>query len=306
MAEVWVTEATPKPDVDIAVEFAMTAPSPRNILPWIVTKVSPDVLEISRDWSKRRDIADPRGRELTISCGVALGFAETALQSMGAEYEIDLIPEPASRGVLASIQIIRHGDAERQAGEDAIAALLRHSSWTQFAREPVSAAAAGVLIEAGCATTVVTELIERTVQVQVDELIAAADEEQLADPAFLAELAHLPQGRPSLQSIPGKPWMFERHRAPFGGGSLFVLSTHDDVEAEWLALGRSLAKFLEAALRLDLNVTFANQPLQLPVFRARVRDLVFPSYHPQQILRVGRAAEADSEASFTSQQQQAR
>ena len=57
--------------------------------------------------ARRRGLAvvDPEGRELTISCGAALGFACIALRYFGHTPEVILHPEPDAADVLARIRV---------------------------------------------------------------------------------------------------------------------------------------------------------------------------------------------------------
>lgn len=54
------------------VRYAVRAPSSHNSQPWLFRVVG-DTLELRADRGRRLPVVDPEDRELTISCGAALG-----------------------------------------------------------------------------------------------------------------------------------------------------------------------------------------------------------------------------------------
>ena len=61
---------------------ATLAPSVHNTQPWRFV-LSPDALEIHADRSRQLRVLDPRGRQMTLSCGCALFNARASLAAAG-------------------------------------------------------------------------------------------------------------------------------------------------------------------------------------------------------------------------------
>ena len=64
------------------VELACRAPSVHNTQPW-AWRLRPDGVDLYADHQRRLSVADPVGRELTISCGAALHHFQVAARAMG-------------------------------------------------------------------------------------------------------------------------------------------------------------------------------------------------------------------------------
>src|SRR5262245_36637254 len=81
---------------------ALGAPSVFNTQPWR-WRIGGDVAELRADRSRQVHSIDPDGRLLVLSCGIALHYARTALDTFGADVEVTYLPEP---DVLATIRLI--------------------------------------------------------------------------------------------------------------------------------------------------------------------------------------------------------
>jgi nitroreductase len=79
------------------VEAAVHAPSVHNTQPWWFSTADREI-SLHADIDRRLNVADPRGREMMISCGAALFTARVAMRSrLGAEGE-PCGPGPAESG----------------------------------------------------------------------------------------------------------------------------------------------------------------------------------------------------------------
>ena len=58
------------------------APSVHNTQPW-AWRLRPDGVDLYADHQRRLSVADPVGRELTISCGAALHHFQVAARALG-------------------------------------------------------------------------------------------------------------------------------------------------------------------------------------------------------------------------------
>lgn len=289
--------------IELALNFALLAPSPRNIQPWAFSANASDgVVNMSFDRSRSRPIGDPYDRELTISCGVALAFLGLALESLGAAHVVTMYPDPNEPDFLAKIRLT--GDATESAVRAQMlveAAVARRTMWRRLLPDPLPQVDLDMLAEVaaleGAQLRVVTEM-ERPA---IDLLVAEADELQQADPKFVAELKRWPTGRPSAakagpdsaDSVGDEPSTI----APDAGsasaptGVMIALSTFGDTEDEWLLVGRALAGVLLTATGLGYSVTFVNQPIQIPSTRGEVGTILGIDADIQQLLLVGFADE---------------
>ena len=85
------------PDTDVvrtAVELACRAPSVHNSQPWL-WRYDAGRLDLHADPSRLLVAADPRGRQLLISCGAALHHLTVALTALRWHTHITLLPDPA-------------------------------------------------------------------------------------------------------------------------------------------------------------------------------------------------------------------
>jgi hypothetical protein len=69
--------------------YAILAPSTHNTQPWAYRIVN-NSIELYSDRKRALPVADPRGRESTISCGIALGFLQTTIDHFGYKYKTEL------------------------------------------------------------------------------------------------------------------------------------------------------------------------------------------------------------------------
>src|SRR5262245_36766735 len=87
-----------------AAEQALAAPSIFNTQPWR-WQISDDTLRLWADRQRQLLVADPEGRLLTISCGVALHHARVALAAAGHQAVVRRLPDPADDDLLAEIRV---------------------------------------------------------------------------------------------------------------------------------------------------------------------------------------------------------
>jgi len=85
------------------VEAAVWAPSVHNTQPWQFT-ASGSEITLHADVSRQLQVADPRGREMMISCGAALLTAKLALRSLGYVPETRVLPDAADPLLVARLR----------------------------------------------------------------------------------------------------------------------------------------------------------------------------------------------------------
>jgi len=97
------TQKLPPDDVRMILEIATAAPSVLNTQPWRFN-VSDDEIDLLADQSRALPVADPNGRQLTLSCGAALFNLRLAVRSLGREPVVLLLPRAADPSLLATVR----------------------------------------------------------------------------------------------------------------------------------------------------------------------------------------------------------
>jgi hypothetical protein len=72
-------------------KYAILAPSIRNTQPWIFKILNDNTIELYADRSRALPVVDPRGRELAISCGAALGYLQITIRHFGYKYKTEVL-----------------------------------------------------------------------------------------------------------------------------------------------------------------------------------------------------------------------
>ncbi len=261
-------------------------------------------------------IADPKDRELIISCGTALFNLRIALHHFGYKGQIITFPDPSNVNLLACIQLgypipestddkllfsaipQRHTNRQNYQWWDAPQSLLR---WLQSDAE-----------QEGAWLHIVRK---GTIRHQVSELIVQAEHLLMDNPNYRKELASWihPATNNTHDGIPDYAQGINEHfdfatplfalvLRTFDLGSSFaerscklvenspaivVLGTENDRNADWLAAGQALERILLRGQAVGLRSSFLNQPIQVPQLRSEVNKVLSQSGFPQIILRLG-------------------
>ena len=98
------TVSTESRDLTRAAVAALGAPSILDTQPWH-WRIGHDAADLRTDRSRQLTTIDPTGRLLTISCGIALHHARTALDATGHHTDITYLPDDADPDLLATVRI---------------------------------------------------------------------------------------------------------------------------------------------------------------------------------------------------------
>jgi nitroreductase len=308
------TQAPTRSEVERAVAYGVRAPSIHNTQPWRWV-FRAGVLELYADRTRQLPALDPDGRSVLLSCGAALELAQLGFAAAGWRGEVDRMPDPARPDLLALIRPVARAAVDPSTVERARAAERRHTERRPFRPEPVTAEAIRSLLAAATDAGVYAYAVERADEkLELAVVFSWADEIEMADPTYLAELArwtryvdaNAPDGVPA-SSVPHLPAGTPRHtdvpmrdfEAGITGGQpltevvderplyLVVFSSVDGREAR-LRAGEAYARISVQAERLGLASSAMTQAVDLPSVRERFRTLMeWPDY-PQMVLRVGR------------------
>jgi nitroreductase len=295
-----------------AAATAVAAPSIFNTQPWR-WQVGPTQLRLWADHERQLMVADPDGRLLTISCGVALHHARTALAASGHEAVVRRLPDPADSDLLATIELA--GEHQPTPAERLIHAAIprRRTDRRAFGPEPVAARVACGLIDAAEGEGAHLHLVRRGEIAQLAMAAARAGALQLADPEYRRELirwTHRPQwsgdGVPAATAVQTAPRAVPvRDFVPFGDpampagaqtdhGALYaVIFTDEDAPVDWLRSGEALSAALLTATAEGLGTAPMSDVTELTVTREQLRHLLSGVGVPQLAVRVGHAPPGD-------------
>jgi hypothetical protein len=270
------------------------------------------MLRLWADRGRQLMVADPQGRLLTISCGVALHHARIALAASGHEVVVRRLPDPADEDLLAVIELT--GKHQPTSTERRLRAAIprRHTDRRAFGPEPVSAGIAFGLVDAAEAEGAHLHLVRRGQIAQLALAAAQAGALQLADPEYRKELirwTHRPpwsgDGVPTTTAVQTAPRAVPvRDFVPFGGPAMeagsetdhsalyAVIFTDEDAPADWLRSGEALSAALLTATAEGLSTAPMSDVTELTVTRELLRQLLANVGVPQLAVRVGHSPNA--------------
>ncbi len=300
-------------DLEYLVQYARLAANGHNTQPWTFAE-TPGGVAIRPDLSRATPVVDPDDHHLYVSLGCAAENLLLAASAAGAAGALSFEAEGEGRLLVD----VAEADPVRSDLFDAI--LLRQSTRSDYAGGAVPAATLAALENAsamgGCDIALLTAKPELT---QLEELIVAANDRQVANPAFVKELAQWMRfnprsaiasgdglytgstGNPRLPSWLGRalfPHVFtpdaEREKIigqvrSTSGFAIFFADRSDP--AHWVQVGRSFERFALKATALGLRLALLNQPVEEPAFRADLAALAGATgKRPDLVVRFGHAA----------------
>lgn len=294
------------------VRWAVLAPSSHNTQPWVF-RIEDGILDLYVDRTRALPVADPDGRELTISCGAALFHLWLALRHFGYAGDIELQPEVGNVDLLARVRLgamrpPRH-EGELLFGQ----VRQRHTHRGPFDPRPLPAGLIADLQVATAEEGAWLHILDGdAARRAVLDLIAEGDRIQWSNPAFRRELAawthsnhgHVRDGIPGyalgmtdiaalasplvVRAFDLGPGRSARDcELAAGSPVLAVLGTDEDDVLAWLEAGESLAHVLLRARREGVWASFLNQPVEVPELRAELQRVIGRPGHPQMLLRLG-------------------
>lgn len=300
-------------DLRTVIECAELAPSVHNTQPW-TWRVSGSTLEVRADRDRSLAVLDPRGRELTISCGAAIEFAYAAVRGLGWECSVDQLPDPADPDLLATLQIGSRRaaePAEREVYEAIPRRYTDRGSYEPAALTPELAAALtdGVNRRGGW-----LRVLDRDGdRLAVIQALTDAESAEAADPAYREELASwvregsAPDGIPvaalgdiaesgRVSDVPLRDFAgANEHPRPGGDAppppverdTLLMIGTHDESPLAWLQAGQALGWLLLRLTVAGLSSQPLGQALDVESSRSRLGQRLGILGHVQFLLRTG-------------------
>jgi hypothetical protein len=78
-----------------ALSYALLAPNPHNLQPWLVDLRRADEVSLQYDPSRALPMTDPNGRQLLLGCGCFLELLDIAARQQGVNTDISVFPQGA-------------------------------------------------------------------------------------------------------------------------------------------------------------------------------------------------------------------
>lgn len=270
-------------------EAAVHAPSIYNSSPWWFSTVGTDIC-VRADYERRVPIADPDGRELTISCGAAAFTARVALRYLGLISQASMLPEEGIPNLLVKLT---WGDERKQPSDyerrlfDQIAARRTHRGGFSADRLP-----------AGLMSTLTEEAAREnaTLRIMADDdhraavlaVVAAADCTFGLDSARVAEEARwIPPAPGPLGDAGWGARPRTETTSPGSPGVVAVLTTPGDERANWIHAGQALQRILLVAGSNRASVAMDATPLEFGQLRQFIGSQLVGGDCPQMVLRFG-------------------
>lgn len=295
----------PDPEtIRAALMLAIRAPSVHNTQPWRWC-IGKNSLHLYAEPDRQLHSTDPDGRDLMISCGVALNHCVIAFAASGWQAKVHRFPNPADHNHLASIELTRHSPTE---ADVALAAAIprRRTDRRHYTSRPVSVKEITLMGARAARTGVMLRKVEGLTHLSL--LVAQAAEQHAASYEYLGELttwtgryaseagvpAHNTPKYDPAAAIPRRMFagtaLEESSGAPpaFDNAVVLALGTSADDDTARLRAGEATSLVLLTSTVSGLASCPITEPLEINEFREQVRTDVFgDSGYPQMLLRIG-------------------
>ncbi len=290
------------------IHAAQLAPSVHNTQPWSFRIVSDDRIDLRAERSRQLRVADPRGREMIISCGAALFNLRMALRMEGHDPLVWLAPDQENDpDLLASVETIasRARPPTRSAQRLYEAIGQRHTNREPFSNRLVPMPLVAELEHAAWRERAHMWLLHGHDVKRLLQVTAKADKALAADAQYLHELQRWigsgnGRGVPlaAVGPRPVKAHAAVRDLALGSPGArrldrfetrrrLMMLATETDTPLDWLRAGQALERVLLTATRYGVAASFLTQPFELQDRHAAGFHLPAWREHPQMVMRFG-------------------
>lgn len=293
--------------------IAILAPSGHNTQPWRF-KATTTYVEIFADRSRRLPVVDPNDRELTISCGAAIGFFEIAARRSGYDANVTYNEDEDQPDLLARLELKKGSSPTTEETTLFNAISKRTTNRNSYSMRPVLDNDLDKCKDISQDFDVYLSITETEAEREaIAELVSQGDKIQFENSSFRKELAHWVRssslgnkdgmsgenfGMPDILSPVGQ---FVIRTFDIGNGVaaddkkkivsaspvLAIFGTSDDSQKSWIDTGRALAHVLLHLTSCDLASSYLNQPIEVKTLRHKLKIATNMKSQPQILIRVG-------------------
>ncbi len=300
-----------EPTLRDLVRYAALAANGHNTQPWRF-RITDDQIVIRPDFARRTPVVDPDDHHLWISLGCVAEALAIAAAASGRPAEARF--DPANDGQI--VVALGHGMPRSSFLFDAIP--HRQTTRAEYDGRSVAVVDSRALQDAAAAV-VSTDLVlatDRSAMDRLRDLVVAANTEQMADAAFVAELKRWVRYNPheALQAgdglyaaatgnpvLPGwlAPTLFDlafrtnpendRYaRQIRGSAGIAIFLANNPTPDGWIGVGRAYQRFVLQTTALGLRLSFLNQPVEVARFRPELADVIgAPGRRADLVVRYG-------------------
>lgn len=287
-----------------ALSLATRAPSVHNSQPWL-WKVAARSMHLFADSSLWLRHTDPDGRDMHVSCGIALNHCAVALAALGWQTRIHRAPNPDDPGHLAAIEF--HAMPPSEADVALAAAIpVRRTDRRAFSPWTVPPGSLAMMGARAARLGVVMKRVDTGDWFRT--LLSESAGRHLEDVGYLIELAewsgrhadtagvparNTPRSDPSaavparVYAAPALCQVYDTDPVDDHGVVVALGTTADDVVAR-LRAGEAASQVILTATSLGLASGIFTEPLEIVSTRDALQTAVFGlSQFPQVLIRVG-------------------
>ncbi|SON62760.1 Putative NAD(P)H nitroreductase [Mycobacterium simulans] len=284
--------------------LATRAPSIHNTQPWR-WRVNATSLDLFCEPDMQLQKTDPDGRDLIISCGIALHHCVVALASMGWHAKVSRLPHPDNPWHLATIEVRPHTPDQV---DIALAAAIprRRTDRRAYSNWPVAGGDIAQLVARAARSGVMLRRVDAVDKMK--GIVAHAVRDHATNEEYLRELTTWSGRYGSVAGVPARSTPPSDPHAPIPGrlfagpkldqpsgvvpeddcAAILALGTETDDRLARLRAGEATSVILLTATAMGLACCPITEPLEIAETREAVRADVFgASGYPQMLLRVG-------------------
>lgn len=298
----------PMPDqhtVRSMIALAARAPSLHNTQPWHWT-LGAEYLELTADHSRQLAFADPAGRQLTISCGVALDHLRLAAEERLWSPEINRLSALGESKVLVRIGFTRSDRVAADAVRRAAAIHQRHTIRAAFGPPPDADALAARLAGLATAHGATATMVPAGDLPRLAEASRWSAARRRYDAQYKAEMQWWTKRSTTTDGIPESALPTSAAAAAVPAGRAFprraqpgsdfqppdqaltlLLSTPADTPLDWLRAGEALSEVLLECTASGLATCPLTHVTELEASRKVIQELTHSAGIPQVLVRIG-------------------
>jgi hypothetical protein len=318
-SESLLTTAKPEEIAQFVADAATHAPSVHNTQPWRFHHGEHE-MSISANNERQLRVADPKGREMMISCGAALFNMRVALRYLGCVPKVRVLPDRDLPNLVARVtwdqQVPPLGYEKELFGQIA----RRRTHRGGFDSTPLPDELLDALPEQAAKEGAMLSLLTRDRQRAgaLAAVVEAGDSALRLDSERAKEEARWAPGPGSRRqdgvpptAYPAQPGRTEpsfrsrdfAHGHGWGlppdaeepvvrsAGVVGLLTTSVDQPSDWIDAGQALQRVLLVAGTYNVAAALHSQPLEIPLLRDFIRGHLSGRAYPQMVLRLGATSE---------------